>query len=55
LTQTVCETARHVAPGTPLRALDALHLATFVVARRRIAGLELLTADERLRAAAGAL
>jgi predicted nucleic acid-binding protein len=51
----VCEAARNVAPSRPLRALDALHLATFVLARRRIAGLELLTVDERLQEAAGAL
>jgi len=55
LTPTVCEAARHVAPSRLLRALDALHLATFVLARRRIAGLELLTVDERLQEAAGAL
>lgn len=48
----MCETARHVAPGMPVRALDALHLATFVIARRRIGGLEILTVDERLLAAA---
>jgi predicted nucleic acid-binding protein len=53
LTSAVCETARHVAPGKPLRALDALHLATFVLAREKISGLELLTVDERLRDAAG--
>jgi predicted nucleic acid-binding protein len=53
LTSAVCETARHVAPGRPLGALDALHLATFVLAREKIAGLELLTVDERLRDAAG--
>lgn len=52
LTASICEAARHVAPGKVLRALDALHLATYVAARRRIEGLELLTADERLRAAA---
>ena len=52
LTPMVCELASQVAPGRPLRALDALHLATFVLARRRIAGLELLTVDERLREAA---
>jgi predicted nucleic acid-binding protein len=48
----VCETARQVAPGRALRALDVLHLATFLLARRRIDGLELLTVDERLRDAA---
>ena len=52
LSDAICEAARHVAPGRALRALDALHLATFVAARRRIEGLELLTADERLRDAA---
>jgi predicted nucleic acid-binding protein len=52
ITPTVCELASHVAPGKPLRALDALHLATFVLARRRFAALDLLTVDERLREAA---
>jgi predicted nucleic acid-binding protein len=51
LTSSVCERARQVAPGTPLRTLDALHFATFVLARERIEGLELVTVDERLRAA----
>ena len=51
----VCDTARVVAPGKALRALDAIHLATFVLARRRIAGLELLTVDERLLDAAAAV
>jgi predicted nucleic acid-binding protein len=49
----VCELARAVAPGLPLRTLDALHLATFVLARQQIEGLELLTTDDRLRRAAG--
>jgi hypothetical protein len=31
--------------------VDALHLATFVLARERIEGLELVTVDERLQAA----
>ena len=38
-----------------LRGFDALHLATFVTARRQIEGLELLTADEHLREAATAV
>jgi predicted nucleic acid-binding protein len=37
-----------------LRTLDALHLATFLTARARIQGLELLTADRRLQDAANA-
>jgi predicted nucleic acid-binding protein len=52
LTPAVCESARHVAPGKPLRALDALHLATFVLAQESIAELELLTVDARLHDAA---
>jgi hypothetical protein len=54
LSPAVCEMARNVAPGTPLGALDALHLATFLLARQKLAELELLTVDDRLRAAAGA-
>ena len=53
LTPAVCELARHVAPGKTLRALDALHLATVLLARRRIEGLVLLTVDDRLREAVG--
>lgn len=48
LTPEVCETARRVAGATSMRALDSLHLATFVLARRTIADLELLTVDTRL-------
>jgi predicted nucleic acid-binding protein len=51
LTASVCERARQVAPAKPLRTLDALHLATFVMARERIRDLELVTADQRLRSA----
>jgi predicted nucleic acid-binding protein len=55
LTPAVCDLACHVVPGRALRTLDALHLATFLTARRRIEGLELLTADERLEEAARSL
>jgi predicted nucleic acid-binding protein len=51
LSQSVCRLAAGVAPGERLRTLDALHLATYVLARERIANLELVTADERLRRA----
>ena len=54
LSAEVCALAEVVAPSTLLRSLDALHLATYVLARREIEGLELLTSDERLRAAAEA-
>ena len=51
LTPSVCERARQVAPARSLRTRDALHLATFVMARERIGDLELVTADQRLRSA----
>jgi hypothetical protein len=55
MTRSVCEMARQVAPTKLLRTLDALHLATFVLARERIEGLELITVDDRLRAALDAV
>jgi predicted nucleic acid-binding protein len=51
LTRSVCEMARQVAPTKSLRTLDALHLATFVLAREKIGGLELVTVDDRLQSA----
>lgn len=54
ITERVCERASLVRPDLPLRTLDALHLATFLLARERVEGLELITVDARLeRAAAG--
>lgn len=52
LTIGICEDAGRLLPGRTLRSLDALHLATFLAAGRRLDGLELLTADARLREAA---
>jgi predicted nucleic acid-binding protein len=52
LSRAVCEEARRIAPTLPLRSLDALHLATFMVARRRISSLRLLSTDARMLAAA---
>ncbi len=52
LTSEVCELACRVAPSKNLRTLDALHLATYLIARRRIDGLEILTSDKRLADAA---
>ena len=52
LSKSVCDSARQIAPTQNLRALDALHLATYLLARRRFEGIELLTADERLQTAA---
>ena len=53
LTAEVCELAEHIDPTQPLRTLDALHLATFMLARRHLGDLELLTVDDRLATAAG--
>ena len=53
LTSQVCELAGRVAPTKSLRTLDALHLSTYLLARRHIEGLELLTEDLRLAEAAG--
>ena len=55
LTPSVCERARHIAPGRSLRTLDALHLATFVLAREKIEDLELVTVNDRLQEALGAV
>lgn len=55
LTPQVCDLAGQVVPAKPLRTLDALHLATYLLARRQIAALELLTVDKRLADAARAV
>lgn len=52
LTPAVCELAATVAPAKPLRTLDALHLATYLLARRRLGDVELITADKRMEEAA---
>jgi predicted nucleic acid-binding protein len=52
LSPAVCNLAVVLVPDKALRTLDALHLATFLMARGRIEGLELLTADRRLEEAA---
>ncbi len=53
LTAAVCDLAATLAPDKSLRTLDALHLATWLTARRRLGDVELLTADQRMRGAAG--
>jgi predicted nucleic acid-binding protein len=55
ITPSVCDLASRVAPDPGIRALDALHLATFLTARRRIPHIELLTTDDRLESAAKSL
>jgi hypothetical protein len=53
--QDVVERARQPFPGEPIRTLDAIHLASALVARSAVAGLEILTLDERIRKAAAML
>lgn len=50
----VVDRARQPFPGEPVRTLDAIHLASALTARSAVAGLELLSLDERVRKA-GAL
>lgn len=52
LSPAVCELAATIAPSKPLRALDSLHLATYLLARRKLGEVELLTVDSRMRDAA---
>lgn len=44
--------ARQPFPGEPIRTLDAIHLASALVARSAAPGLELFSLDERIRTAA---
>lgn len=48
----VVDRARRPFPGEPIRALDAIHLASAIVARSAAAGLDLLSLDPRIRASA---
>lgn len=53
LTPAICELASQIAPAKPLRTLDALHLATYLMARRRLGDtVKLETTHDRLAAAA---
>jgi predicted nucleic acid-binding protein len=47
----VVERARQPFPGEPIRTLDAIHLASALVARTAIVGLRLLSLDDRVRKA----
>jgi predicted nucleic acid-binding protein len=56
ITPGICDLAAQVAPLRPLRTLDALHLATYLTARRRLGGdISLLTVDRRLAEAAATI
>ncbi len=45
----IVDRARQPFPGDPIRTLDAIHLASLVVARSAVAGVVLLTLDDRIR------
>lgn len=47
----IVERARQPFPGEPIRTLDAIHLASALLARTAIAGLTLLSLDDRVRRA----
>jgi hypothetical protein len=51
----IVDRARQPFPGDPIRTLDAIHLASLLVARSAIVGLRLLSLDERVRQAANGL
>ncbi|MEO7208693.1 MAG: type II toxin-antitoxin system VapC family toxin [Steroidobacteraceae bacterium] len=51
----IVDRARRPFPGDPIRTLDAIHLASLLVARSAIVGLRLLSLDERVRQAAKGL
>ncbi len=55
LTDEVVDLARSPFPLQPVRTLDALHLATALLARSALSGLALLSLDDRIRANARAL
>ena len=45
----IAERARQPFPREPVRTLDAVHLATLIVARALVPGLRVLSFDERIR------
>lgn len=55
MTAVICDHAAHVAPLRALRTLDAIHLATYLQARRQLGDVMLVTADRRLEAAASGI
>lgn len=55
LDEEIIERARRPFPAEPIRALDAIHLASAVVARKAVPDLAVLTLDGRVRKAADRL
>ena len=47
----IVDRARHRFPVEPVRTLDAIHLASALAARSGVAGLQLLSLDDRIRRA----
>ena len=45
----IVERARQPFPGDPIRTLDAIHLASAIVARSALPGLDILSLDDRVR------
>jgi len=48
----VVDRARQPFPGDPIRTLDAIHLSSVLVVRAAVAGLTLLSLDDRIRGVA---
>jgi predicted nucleic acid-binding protein len=55
LIREIVDRARHPFPAEPIRTLDAVHLASALTARSGVAGVELLSVDERVRRAGAQL
>ena len=51
----IVERARRPFPGEPIRTLDAIHLASALAARAALAGVQVLSLDDRIRGAARCL
>lgn len=49
VTRQICERAGRIAPGSRLRSLDAIHLATFLWIKELDPTVEMLTFDERIQ------
>jgi predicted nucleic acid-binding protein len=55
LDEEIVERARRPFPAEPVRTLDAIHLASAVIARKAVPDLAMLTLDARIRQAADRL
>jgi predicted nucleic acid-binding protein len=51
----IVDRARRPFPKEPIRTLDAIHLATALLAQSLVPDLELLSLDDRVRGAAGSM